>query len=591
MSRQLNFFLHLQIDKLFMKKLFNCFLFSFLFYTIPFVSQVSFLESASSLGMNISYGDSDLGGGVSFVDFNNDGWDDITFATEDTEEICFLKNTTGLLTRVYFSGISNTLKTKQIIWVDYDNDGDKDLFVTALNGSNRFYKNNGNMAFTDISNTIGFFTDNKHTTGASFGDIDNDGDLDAFICNRDDDNEAERNYLYQNNNGVYTDISSEAGILLTSEISFCAVFFDYNNDGFQDIYVSNDKPTYRNRLYKNNGDNTFEDTSESSGAGVFVNAMTTTIGDYNNDGWFDIYVTNTPDGNQLLNNNGDGTFTDKARDTGTEFNSVGWGAVFLDADNDAHLDLYVSGEFDGTNSNLLPSAFYHNQGDDTFQIPSDIGFENDTRKSYSNAIGDIDNDGKPDVVVSNDSETNFLFNNNSTNTNNWIKIQLEGTIGNKDGIGNRIEVFAGGTSQYRYTLCGEGYLSQNSSKEFIGLGTATSIDYIKVTWNHSGVVEIIEQVAINQSITIQENNGILGNAFFSFESMKIYPNPSDDGVFYIRKNTNNENIKIAVYTIKGQLLFSKANEGSFNLSSYEKGIYIVKVITDNGSMTQKILHL
>ena len=105
------------------------------------------------------------------------------------------------------------------------------------------------------------------------------------------------------------------------------------------------------------------------------------------------------------------------------------------------------------------------------------------------------------------------------------------------------------------------------------------------------MVEIIEQVAINQSITIQENNGILGNAFFSFESMKIYPNPSDDGVFYIRKNTNNENIKIAVYTIKGQLLFSKANEGSFNLSSYEKGIYIVKVITDNGSMTQKILHL
>ena len=143
-----------------MKK-FNCLLFSFLFYAIPFVSQVSFLESSAALGMNISYGESDLGGGVSFIDFNNDGWDDITFATEDTEEICFLKNTNGLLTQVYFTGISNTLKTKQIIWVDYDNDGDKDLFVTALNGSNRFYKNNGNMAFTDISNTIGFFTDNK----------------------------------------------------------------------------------------------------------------------------------------------------------------------------------------------------------------------------------------------------------------------------------------------------------------------------------------------------------------------------------------------------------------------------------------------
>tara|TARA_B110000091_G_scaffold213848_1_gene264707 strand:+ start:676 stop:1557 length:882 start_codon:yes stop_codon:yes gene_type:complete len=293
----------------------------------------------------------------------------------------------------------------------------------------------------------------------------------------------------------------------------------------------------------------------------------------------------------LLKNNGDGTFTDTARDTGTEFNSVGWGSVFLDADNDSHLDLYVSGTFDGTNSSLLPSAFYHNQGDETFQIPNDVGFENDTRKSYSNAIGDIDNDGKPDIVVTNDTDTNFLFNNNSTDTNNWIKIQLEGTIGNKDGIGNRIEVFAGGKSQYRYTLCGEGYLSQNSSYEFIGLSTATIIDAIKVTWNHSGVVETIQEVAVNQTITIQENNGILSSANFSIEKLKVYPNPSSDGVFYIKRNRINENIKIAIYTITGQLLFSKTNEDSFNLSSYEKGIYIVKIMTNNHFMTQKILHL
>ena len=570
---------------------FNCFLFSFFSYTISLVSQVSFLESATSLGINISYGDSDLGGGVSFIDFNNDGWDDISFATEDTEEICFLENNGGFLTRVYFTGVSNTLKTKQIIWVDYDNDGDKDLFVTALNGSNRFYINNGAMVFTDISNTIGFFTDNKHTTSASFGDIDNDGDLDAFICNRDDDYEAERNYLYQNNNGIYTDISEEAGILLTSEISFCAVFFDYNNDGLQDIYVSNDKPTYSNRLYKNNGDNTFEDTSESSGAGISINAMTTTIGDYNHDGWFDIYVTNTPDGNQLLKNNGDGTFTDKARDSGTEFDSVGWGAVFLDADNDSELDLYVSGEFDGTNSSLLPSAFYHNQGDEIFQIPNEIGFEEDTRKSYSNAIGDVDNDGRPDIVVSNDSEPNFLFNNKSTNSNNWIKIKLEGTIGNRDGIGNRIEVFAGGKSQYRYTLCGEGYLSQNSSSEFIGLGSATNIDYIKVTWNHSGVVEKIEQVATNQTITIQESNGILGSDTFSIEKIKVFPNPSSNGVFHLKTNATFENTKVAVYTTTGKFLFSKVNVDKFNLSSYDKGIYVVKIITKNQIITQKLIYL
>ncbi|QMU64902.1 MAG: hypothetical protein GKR88_11770 [Flavobacteriaceae bacterium] len=125
------------------------------------------------------------------------------------------------------------------------------------------------------------------------------------------------------------DISHSAGIVMASELTFCSVFFDYNNDGYQDIYISNDKPTYINRLYKNNGNGTFDDVSVSSGAGIYINAMTTTIGDFNNDGWFDIYVTNTPEGNQLLKNNGDGTFTNIARPSGTDFNSVGWGAVFL----------------------------------------------------------------------------------------------------------------------------------------------------------------------------------------------------------------------------------------------------------------------
>ena len=574
-----------------MNKLLSIGIVTFLLFFNYSFSQVNFIENSDALGMSLSYGVSSLGGGVSFIDFDDDGWDDISFTTQDTEELYFLKNNEGLLERVFFSGISNTLKTKQIIWVDYDNDGDKDLFVTALDGVNKFYKNDGNMVFTDISNSIGFFNENKYTTGASFGDIDNDGDLDAFICNRDDENEAQRNFLYQNNNGLYTDISSSAGILLTSEISFCSVFFDYNNDGFQDIYVSNDKPTYTNRLYKNNGDSTFEDTSEASGAGIFVNAMSTTIGDYNNDGWFDIYVTNTPDGNQLLKNNGDGTFTDVARDTGTSFDSVGWGAVFLDADNDSNLDLYVSGPFDGSDSNLLPSAFYHNQGDGTFIIPNNIGFENDTRISYSNAIGDIENDGKPDLVVSNDTENNFFFNNTSNNSNNWIKIKLEGTSGNKDGIGNQIEVFANGKSQYRYTLCGEGYLSQNSSYEFIGLSSASNIDYIKITWKHNGLVEVFENINVNQSLLIKENNGILSINRYPKNNSLFYPNPSNNGVFQLKNITILDEIIISVYSITGKLLFTKFNENFIDVSLYKRGIYIVKSLTNKKNSIQKIIYL
>ena len=571
------------------KKFSNIIYLLLLVYSKSFLAQVSFAESAMALGITASYGDSFHGGGVSFVDFDNDGWDDISFASEENEELIFYKNNNGTFNKVTLNGVTNTEKSKNIVWVDYDNDGDKDLFVAVLEGKNRFYKNVGNLNFTDISDTIGFFQEDLYTFSASFGDIDNDGDLDAFISNRDGPNEMQRNYLYRNDNGIYEDISASAGIIMTSELSFCAVFFDYNNDGLQDIYVSNDKPTYINRLYKNNGDGTFEDVSESSGAGVDINAMTTTIGDYNNDGWFDIYVTNTPQGNELLRNNGDGTFTDVARDTGTSFDSMSWGAVFLDADNDTNLDLYVSGTLDGSVPSLLPSAFYHNQGDNTFIIPNNIGFENDNKESYSNAIGDINNDGKPDIAVSNDTDINFVFNNTSTNSNNWIKIKLEGTTGNRDGIGNKIEVFANNKSQYRYTLCGEGYLSQNSNYEFVGLGNATNIDYIKVTWTHNGLVETFNNVSVNQSITIKENNGILKNSSYNLETFNIYPNPSNTGVFKINTNVNLD--KIEVYDATGKLITTIKQSLNIDVSNFKKGFYLLKLISNDKILIHKIIYL
>lgn len=562
------------------------------FFNGVIYAQVSFSEGLSAHGISVSYGDSELGGGVSFVDFDNDGWDDISFVSEDGVQLFFYKNINGYFYEGSLNGISNTQKTKQIVWVDYDNDGDKDLFLAVLEGPNKFFRNDGNLNFTDISSTIGFFQDDLYTYSVSFGDIDNDGDLDAFICNRDGPNENQRNYLYRNDNGTYVDITQTAGIIMTSELSFCAVFFDYNNDGYQDIYVSNDKPTYINRLYKNNGDGTFDDVSVSSGAGVYINAMTTTVGDYNNDGWFDIYVTNTPEGNALLKNNGDGTFTDVAGTSGTIFNSVGWGAVFLDADNDGYEDLYVSGSLDGSNATFLPSAFYHNQGDGTFVIPSNIGFQNDTRESYSNAIGDINNDGKPDIVVSNDTENNFLWKNTSANLHNWLKIKLEGTTGNKDGIGNVIEVKANGMSQYRYTLCGEGYLSQNSSYKFIGIGNATSIDYVKVTWKHNGQVETINNIQPNQAITIKEGSGVLDTPSQQLQNFSIYPNPSASGLFNIRL-LDNEDHKIEVFAISGRLLLSKQSirsNDNLNLSRLSSGVYFVKVTSQGKTNIIKIIN-
>lgn len=563
----------------------------FLFFFSTVNAQISFEDVANEIGTAYSYGTSTWGGGVSFADFDNDGWDDLTFASEEGTEIYFLKNNDGIFNSISLNGISNTFKTKQVIWVDYDNDGDQDFFVTGFEGVNKFYKNDGDMNFTDISSTIGFFQTDLFTYGVSFADMDNDGDLDAFISNRDGVADDQRNYLYRNDEGTYIDITASAGLSMSSHLSFCSIIFDYNNDGFQDIYISNDKPDNLNILYKNNGDGTFDDVSEYSGAGIGINAMTTTIGDYNNDGWFDIYITNTPEGNELLRNNGDGTFTNVAEATATTFNSVGWGAVFLDADSDGLLDLYVSSDFDGSVGSFLSAAFYHQQNNETFIIPENIGFQDDTRKSYTNAIGDIDNDGKPDIVVGNDIEPNFLWANTTVNENNWLKVKLEGVISNRDGIGNTIEINIDGQSQYRYTLAGEGYLSQNSFYEFFGMGNATEVDYVKVTWTATGEIEIINNIAANQAIIIKEGSGVLSSENNLKETaFSVYPNPSSNGIFKLSV-LNQEKVSVQVFDISGRLMTKKNNlkdNDQINLSHYQKGIYIARLSSETNNRTLKL---
>ena len=568
------------------------FFFAFLFFVNITSAQISFEDVADDIGTAYSYGSSTWGGGVSFADFDNDGWDDLTFATEEGTEIYFLKNNDGNFSSITLNGISNTFKTKQVIWIDYDNDGDQDFFVTGFEGVNKFYKNDGDMNFTDVSSSIGFFETDLFTYGVSFADMDNDGDLDAFISNRDGESDDQRNYLYRNDEGTFIDITDSAGLSMSSHLSFCSIIFDYNKDGFQDIYISNDKPDNLNILYKNNGDGTFDDVSEYSGAGIGINAMTTTIGDYNNDGWFDIYITNTPEGNELLRNNGDGTFTNVAEATATTFNSVGWGAVFLDADLDGLLDLYVSSDFDGSVGSFLSSAFYHQQNNETFIIPENIGFQEDTRKSYTNAIGDIDNDGKPDIIVGNDIEPNFLWSNKTVNENNWLKVKLEGVISNRDGIGNTIEINIGGQSQYRYTLAGEGYLSQNSFYEFFGLANATEVDYVKVTWTATGESEIINNIAANQAITIKEGSGVLSSVNnLKDTTFSIYPNPSANGFFKISV-ANQEIVSLQVFDISGRLITKKIdlkNNDQINLSQYQKGVYIARFSSETKNEVLKLI--
>ena len=559
-----------------------------LFCSISLISfaQVSFQDNATTVGVGYSYGASTLGGGISFCDFNNDGWDDLTYATTNGTNLYFFVNNNGTFSQVDL-GIDNTNRVKQVLWVDYDNDGDKDFVATSITGVNKFYRNNGNLTFTDISGSIGFFTENLYTYGISFGDIDADGDLDAFICNRDETTFNQPNYLYRNDEGIFVDITASAGINMANELSFCAAFFDYDNDGDQDIYVANDKTIYKNRLYQNDGIGNFTDVSDASGTGIYINAMSTTIDDFDNDGWLDIYVSNTSEGNYHLRNNGDGTFSNVASTVGTSFNSIGWSCVFLDADNDTDLDLYVSSSVNSMSAGLT-SAFYENNGANIYSIPAAAGFENDLRISFSNAIGDFNNDGLPDISVMNDTENNFLWE-NVTNTNYaWLKVKLEGVQSNKDGIGSKIEISINDNKQYRYTLCGEGYLGQNSGTEIFGLGNTTVVDYVKVIWP-SGVEDMFYNITANQTLSIIEGSSLSVEGYDSEAQITIYPNPSK-GLVYVSNIKTNTTLIIS--NIMGETLkemFVSPETNSIDCTSFSQGIYLMTFKNKNSTVTYKMV--
>ncbi|PKA84593.1 putative secreted protein (Por secretion system target) [Ulvibacter sp. MAR_2010_11] len=577
-----------------MGNLYKTIFFIFTYFSVSH-AQIQFSEQSAALGCgNSTYGVGTLGGGISFFDFDNDGWDDISVTSEEGLPLRFFKNTGGAFTQVTFNFPDQLAESKTVQWVDFDNDGDYDLFTVSNTHAYRLYENDGTMNFTDISPTAGLAIPDYSAWGGSWGDYNNDGWLDLFISSRDINNTDIHNRLYRNNgDATFTDITEAAGISTDDFLTFCSVFFDYNNDGWQDIYLANDRSFNLNILYENNGDGTFSDVSAASGADIGISAMSNTIGDFNKDGWLDIYITNLPDGNVFLKNNGDGTFTDIAETNGTLMESYAWGAVFLDAENDSDLDLYVSSLFTDAQTQYLTAAFYENNGSGMYSIPENAGFENDAARSYSNAIGDVNRDGYPDITVLNfQPDDIYLWKNETPHTNNWIKVKLRGTESNRQGIGSWIEISVNGEKQYNYTLCGEGYIGQNSVYEFFGIGTATTIDYIKVTWL-SGIVDIINNPDINIHATIIEGTNELATEDFQKQenSIIIYPNPVN-GIVSIQLKEELSNSTLSVTDMLGRLLFTKKVSSiseTINMEQYGSGMYFF--VFDNGlaKITKKII--
>ena len=536
-----------------------------------------FTEVTAQKGISHSY-PGNAGGGVSFCDFTGDGLDDLTLATGDGETIRFYKNNNGSF-ELMPPLVPHQEEAKHVLWVDFDNDGDKDLYVATHIGVNRLYRNTGNLTFEDVTEQAGLPIEEHRTFGACWGDFDRDGWLDLFFTERKwpASQFINENRLFRNNaDGTFTELTAECGAADYGKKPFCASFLDYNNDKWPDLYIANDKLTV-NALLRNNGDGTFTDVSEETNADLEMDAMGIAIGDYDNDGWQDMYISDIDNGNELLHNlgpdsNGTVVYEEIAADAGVGYYGIAWGVNFFDADNDADLDLYVCGMLSG--SGVISSLYYANNGDGTFSQPF-AGFEGDTTSSFNQAIGDFNNDGFPDIMVVNTEPFASQLWQNGGTANNWVKFDLQGVLSNRDGVGTKIEVYTNGQYQQRYTHCGIAFMGQNSGTELVGLGGATQADSVIVTWP-TGHVDRLYNIAAGERILIVEGMTTGGDITVDPDvtitvvpareqladyNLSLYPNPAGQ-VLNLKYEGQVPFTRFAISNLQGQIVYHGTLQGN-----------------------------
>lgn len=506
------------------------------------------------------------GSGLAFFDYDNDGWLDIYLTNgnrldahwspgqEPTSHL-YKNNRDGTFTDVTAqSGLARTGWQTGVCVGDYDNDGHDDLFCCFW-GHNILFHNNGDGTFSDVTHKAGLLQqESRWGSGCTFLDYDRDGSLDLFVCNyiRLDPDAipvngqtgycqwkgipimcgprglpAGSNILYHNNgDGTFTDVSEKAGILKPGpRYSITAVSYDFDNDGWPDIYVAVDsEPSI---LFRNNHNGTFTDVGVMAGCAYNDNGheqagMGVAVADYDCDGWFDIFKTNFADDTcNLYHNNGDGTFSDLAFSAGVGINNqyVAWGCGFIDYDNDGWADIiqvngHVYPEVDQYNfgeSFKNPRVAYRNLGNGHFKdVSADLGSGIAERfSSRGAAFGDYNNNGSMDVLILNLNDPPSLLRNDGGNRWNWIKIKLVGTHCNRTAIGARVRVFTGKHIQMDEVHSGTSVMSQSDLRLHFGLGKVATVDLIEVKWPTTQKIERFSHVKANQILTIREGAGIV----------------------------------------------------------------------------------
>jgi hypothetical protein len=472
-------------------------------------------------------------GGAAAGDFDDDGWVDLFVTRLNARPLLYRNLRNGTFQDVaVLAGFTSSLPANGPAWGDIDNDGDSDLYVTSSGGTRFYlYLNNGNGTFTEQAIARGAAISGvfRYGQSATFGDYDGDGFLDIHTNDWATDISLSTSRLLRNlgaaNPGHFEDVTAAAGLNVfrpshtqggstdNNAYRYSSTFTDLDRDGDRDLTIAADFLT--SQIFWNNGDGTFTDGTADAGVGTDEDGMGSALGDYDGDGrldWFVSALVEVPgggaphSGNRLFRNTGDGTFTDQTDMAGVRNSGWSWGTTFLDHDNDSDLDLFVTNGWDTANPDQ--SHLYQNNGGVFTDISNATGVT-DTGMGRGLLNFDYDKDGDLDVFIVNHGAQPVLYRNDGGNENDWLRINVQGTTSNRDGLGTLITVDpdtgVAGDEMVREINAGSNFLSHNELTAHFGLGPdAGNVELVTVHWP-SGAVQELTNVVPNQVLNLVEN--------------------------------------------------------------------------------------
>ena len=450
-----------------------------------------------------------FGTGMSAADFNLDGLEDLTFSNSSGSVVAYEQLVDGgfvLSHQIMGDGSA----PQGVIWFDVDGDDDLDLLVGRRFAPMELHINDGGV-LTESAESKGIpISFQWEVRGFAVADYDQDGDLDVYVCMYHDGTSGQSENLLLNNDGFgnFTDVTVGAGVGNGLKHTFQGVWFDYDEDGDLDLWVINDRQVFNNALYENQGDGTFIDKAESVGLAQSISAMTATIGDPDNDGTIELFCTDVENEPNLFLEKLEGYYVSVGPISGLDGQRYSWGGCWVDADGDMWSDLMVA-TYRFPNSLPYDNYFYTNVGEGIlFTDQTEEIWENEQTQLYCLAVCDFNQDLAPDVVgFGNMPYVQMLENENTVAAGGGgrLVVQLCGTESNRWAVGAVIQVHAGGVSQLQVVTCGSDYMTQQSWRHYFGLGDASIVDSIVVDWP-SGWSETWTNIPVGSDLRLVEGS-------------------------------------------------------------------------------------